>query len=283
MAATGTLAEAPGNIIRGMAGGIVGGMETLDKFVARPLFTRNFGESFRAGLGGGQGVRRVAKDMGDLLGAGYFKAAGDWAQQSALGRLSVSKGVGFGGKIGALGRRGALLGRLGFWGMFPGLAIMGAAEDERGFGVGLAKQGAYFGTMQPLGRMGWHMGAWSGRAGFRAVGKGLSRVGLSTFAKGAGRIFGTTVLPSLFGSVAGVALGGFVLPAAAAWGVGFALHTLPTFARQFRADISRSGFGGDYMDSAGAATMRQMSLQAMSRSHTNARSALGQEGALLHV
>ena len=66
------------------------------------------------------------------------------------------------------------------------------------------------------------------------------------------------------------------------WGVGFALHTLPAFAKQFRADME-GGYGGHYVDSVGAITMRQRSLQAMGRSHVNARSALGQEASLMHV
>ena len=87
---------------------------------------------------------------------------------------------------------------------------------------------------------------------------------------------------AVIGSVAGFALG-IAAWEAARWSVGFALHTLPTFARQFQSDMQREGFGGDYTDSQGAATMRARSLQVMVKSFAYARSALGQEAALMHV
>jgi hypothetical protein len=87
---------------------------------------------------------------------------------------------------------------------------------------------------------------------------------------------------AVIGSVTGFALG-IAAWEAARWSVGFALHTLPTFSRQFQSDMQREGFGGDYTDSQGAATMRARSLQIMGKSFANARSALGQEAALMHV
>ena len=87
----------------------------------------------------------------------------------------------------------------------------------------------------------------------------------------------------LLGGPIGWFIGGLAAMETAKWAVGLALHTLPTFAKQFKADMATSGYGGDYTDTAGAATMRQRSLQVMGKSFVNARSALGQEAALLHA
>ena len=165
----------------------------------------------------------------------------------------------------------------------PGFALWEGSQAEEGLAIGTAMATARFGTFMAGGRMGGQLGAWGARAGFRAAGAGLKKVGLGAVARGAGAFFGTRVVPSLLGGPIGWLAGALMLSEAASWAVGFALHKLPTFASQFRADMDRSGYGGDYLDSAGAATMRQASLQAMRRSHVNARSALGQEGALLHV
>jgi hypothetical protein len=157
-----------------------------------------------------------------------------------------------------------------------------------GFGVGLAKETVGWGAFVAGSSIGLQMGGWAGATAGTAAGGGIgwalgkipgvkSKAAMSigrTLGKGVGAVVGGPV---------GLLVGGLALYEAAAWGVGMALHTLPTFAKQFRADMSASGFGGGYEDSAGAITMRQRGLQAMGKSHMNARSALGQEASLLHV
>ena len=163
---------------------------------------------------------------------------------------------------------------IGFGAMSPhGLAI-GMAEETAGFIVG----GFAMPPAMAAGRI-------AGRAIGRGIGAGLvKRTPFLRWTPGAittaGRIgVGTgAVIGSLTGFAVGIAAW-----EAARWSVGFALHTIPTFARQFQADMQREGFGGDYTDSHGAATMRARSLQVMGKSFANARSALGQEAALMHV
>lgn len=163
---------------------------------------------------------------------------------------------------------------VGFGAMSPHGALVGMAEETAGFVIG----GLTFAPSIALGKI-------AGRRIGASLGAGIARSipflrhvpGLTATA---GRVgFGIGLAG---GTIAGFGLG-LLWWEAARYSVGFALHTLPTFARQFQSDMEREGFGGDYTDTAGAATMRQRSLQVMGKSFANARSALGQEASLLHV
>lgn len=183
-------------------------------------------------------------------------------------------------RMGALGRRAASSAGVLLGGMLPAFAIHGATQDDMGFGIGLAKQMVGWSMFGPGAKFGTHLGGWAaartGMSAGGAVGKipGVKKVATTAVGRFAGAAIGGSV---------GWLLGGFIAMEAAAWTVGFALHTLPTFAKQYKSDMSGSGYGGDYKDSAGAVTMRQRSLQVMGKSFVNARSALGQEASLLHV
>ncbi|NOQ49430.1 MAG: hypothetical protein GQ553_02040 [Nitrosomonadaceae bacterium] len=169
--------------------------------------------------------------------------------------------------------------------MGPGFIIGFGAMSPHGMAVGMVEETAGFivgGFAMPPAIV---AGKIAGRAIGSSIGAGLVKrtpflrwtPGALTTAARAGLGTGAVI-----GSVAGFALG-IAAWEAARWSVGFALHTLPTFARQFQSDMQREGFGGDYTDSQGAATMRARSLQVMGKSFANARSALGQEAALMHV
>ena len=184
------------------------------------------------------------------------------------------------------GRTKSALGVLGR-GLMPGLAIYGATEDEMGFGIGLGKQIAGWTGWGFGSSMGMQMGGWAGGGAVRAASSGLSKIpgvkklAVTAMARTSGKIAGG--VGALIGGPIGWLVGGLAAFETASWAVGMALHTLPTFAKQFKSDMAMSGYGGDYTDSAGAITMRQRSLQVMGKSFVNARSALGQEGALLHA
>lgn len=172
-------------------------------------------------------------------------------------------------------------------GIAPGFAIYMATESEHGFGIGIAEQVAGFTMWGMGGSMGMQLGGWAGGSGMIAAGSAISKVpGVKRLAATAlGRSVGKGAIAAgaMAGGPLGWLIGGLLAFETAAWGVGMALHTLPTFAKQFKSDMSTSGYGGDYTESAGAITMRQRSLQVMGKSFVNARSALGQEGALLHA
>lgn len=176
-------------------------------------------------------------------------------------------------------------------GLAPASIAYFAAQDEMGFGIGLAKEAAAWGTFMAGGSLGMQMGGWAMARTGAAVGGGVERAGAWALGKipgvkkmaatGVGKALGKAA-GAFLGGPAGFLIGAMTAMEATRWAVGFALHTLPTFAKQFRADME-GGYGGDYVDSMGAVTMRQRSLQAIGRSHMNARSALGQEASLMHV
>jgi hypothetical protein len=169
--------------------------------------------------------------------------------------------------------------------MGPGFILGFGAMSPHGMAIGMVEETAGF----IVGGFAMPPAIIAGRIAGRTVGMGIGSAlvrrtpflrwtpGALATASRAGLGTGAVI-----GSVAGFALG-IAAWEAARWSVGFALHTLPTFARQFQSDMQREGFGGDYTDSQGAATMRARSLQVMGKSFANARSALGQEAALMHV
>lgn len=183
-------------------------------------------------------------------------------------------------RMGAIGRRAASGAGVLMGGLLPALAIHGATQDDMGFGIGLAKQTIGWSVFTPGMKMGTHLGGWAaartGMSAGAAAAKipGIKRATATTVGRFAGAALGGSI---------GWLLGGIIAMEAASWAVGMALHTLPTFAKQYKHDMSSGGYGGDYKDSAGAVTMRQRSLQAMGKSYVNARSALGQEASLMHV
>ena len=163
----------------------------------------------------------------------------------------------------------------------PGIILGAAAMSPHGMAVGVAEETAGFiaggATFAPLLAAGKGVGRFTGGYLGEAIAKRVPSLITKTAGMNLGRLVGAGV-----GTAAGF-IGGFVAWEAARWTVGFALHTLPVFSRQFQADMTKEGFGGDYTDTAGAATMRARSLQVMGKSFANARSALGQEAALMHV
>lgn len=230
------------------------------------------------------------------MGFDFFQAAGGhYSSMRSSGpvyaRTGRSVGIRPGGGIGpptpvlsqagmgTVGRRlmqrARSIGRVAGSAVVPGFALWGATQSEHGFAIGFAAEVAGFSVFAAGGTMGMATGATLGGVAMRTAGK-IPFVG---------SLIGETALASGVGLAAGVGwlAGGIIAFEAARWSVGFVLNTLPTFAKQFQKDMGRSGFGGDYIDSAGAATMRQRSLQVMGKSFANARSALGQEASLLHV
>lgn len=222
------------------------------------------------------GLRHVGIGLRESIGVGYMHAGAKHYTRRMKGE--------FAGKVGA--RTKSALGVMAR-GLGPGFVIWGASESEHGFGIGAAEQIAGFTAWGFGGSMGMQLGGWAGGGAMRAAGSGLSKVPgvkkLATTAMGKAVGRSATAAGALLGGPLGWLIGGLVAFETATWGVGMALHTLPTFAKQFKSDMNMSGYGGDYADSAGAITMRQRSLQVMGKSFVNARSALGQEGALLHA
>jgi hypothetical protein len=266
---------------------------------------RPFG--YGAAVGMGRGLHHLGRFAAETSGAGYIHGAfghyrtaartgfmlpAEAAYNPVLDRVLTGKLAGPRAHIGMMGRRAASAAKVLSRGIVPGMTIYFAAQDEMGFGMGLLRETAGLGAWAVGGSLGLQMGGWAAATTGAAVGgtaeggvawalgkiPGIKKIGTTAVGRTAGRVAGAAV-----GGPLGFIIGGFAAYEMAKWGVGFALHTLPTFAKEFRSDMMTSGYGGDYVDTAGAITMRQRSLQAMGRSHTNARSALGQEASLLHV
>jgi hypothetical protein len=274
---------------------------------------RPFGEGVAFGMG--RGMHHLGIAVREMTGASYIGAAYGHYRTAARGYFQASGAIpinawdkyftnihpslgprpGFPrarGVAGALGRRGASAAGIMIRGLAPATLLYFAGQDEMGFGIGLAKEAAGWGAFAVGGSLGLQMGGWAAASTASAAGgaaeggiawalgkiPGIKKVGTTAIGRTIGRAAG-----AFLGGPIGFIVGGMAMMEMARWGVGMALHNLPTFAKEFRADMTTSGYGGDYVDSAGAITMRQRSLQAMGRSHTNARSALGQEASLLHV
>jgi hypothetical protein len=256
---------------------------------------RPFGQGLAVGMGRGMHHLNIA--IREMTGASYISSAfGHYRRAASRGPGLVGAFVPQGTQmrhiVGALGRRGASAAGVMVRGLAPASLLYFAAQDEQGFGLGLAREMAGWGGFAIGGSLGLQMGgfaaAGTGAAAGGATGKGIAwalgkipgvkKVGTAAIGRTLGRAAG-----AFLGGPVGFIVGGMAMMEMARWGVGMALHSLPTFAKEFRADMTTSGYGGDYVDSAGAITMRQRSLQAMGRSHVNARSALGQEASLLHV
>jgi len=178
---------------------------------------------------------------------------------------------------GGVARRVRGIGGVAMSAMGPGFIAYGAATSPHGQLIGGLEEYAGWSTFGAGMQIGKGVGGWLGGS----VASGASKLPMI------GKLLGAGEAATALGAGAGAVIGGFatglIFFEAARWSVGFALHTLPTFAKQFQRDMGRSGFGGDFVDSAGAATMRQRSLQVIGKSFANARSALGQEASLLHV
>lgn len=248
-------------------------------------------------------LRHVGTALYQSTGFDYLHGANRYYARLAASRAAGMEGefamAGMGVRQGGinLGRRaGAFL--RPFAGAFvPGIAIYGGLKSEHGFAAGFVEEVGGFAAWAPGAAAGWHFGGAAGGRLFRGSTAATSR--LLGRAPGLGKIPGVGKILSSFaeGTVsAGVGdlgaflvgglgwlAGGIIAVEAARWTVGLAVHTLPTFAHQFRHEMSRGGYGGEYKETAGAVTMRQRSLQVMGRSGVNARSALGQEASLLHA
>jgi len=250
---------------------------------------RPFGQGLAVGMGRGMHHLNIA--IREMTGASYISSAFGHYRLAAKGHF-LPRRAGIRGTAGALGRRGASAAGVMVRGLAPATLLYYAAQDEQGFGMGLAKETAGWGGFAVGGSLGLQMGGFAAASTGAAVGggagkgiawalgkiPGVKKVGTAAIGRTLGRAAG-----AFLGGPIGFMVGGMAMMEMARWGVGMALHSLPTFAKEFRADMTTSGYGGDYVDSAGAITMRQRSLQAMGRSHVNARSALGQEASLLHV
>jgi len=279
-------------------------MPMAEKFSA--FSHRSLGRGLAVGTG--RGIIHLGRAVNEMSGAPYIGAAFAHYRKAAStrgfmpaanarynpyldkymsGRLGLVKA-----HTGMLGRRAASAAGVMFRGIMPGMLLYYAAQDEMGFGMGLARESAGWMGLAVGGSIGLQMGGWAGATAGSAVGgateggirwalgkiPGLKKTAVAQVGRQLGRTAG-----AFLGGPVGFIVGGLAMMEMARWGVGMALHTLPTFAKEFRSDMTTSGYGGDYVDTAGAITMRQRSLQAMGRSHTNARSALGQEASLLHV
>jgi len=217
----------------------------------------------------------VGKTFKSGVQSAMAEGHGIWAARVRAVPGAARAGV---GRIpGVVSRAGALTKPLGA-AILPAAILFGATHSEHGFGIGFAEEVAGLAAFNIGSSFGMHMGGWAGATATGRIGSVLSKVAGSTRVGAGIRFIGGTA-----GLSVGFLAGGLIAFEAARWTVGFALHTLPTFSRQFQADMARQGFGGDYSDSAGAATMRARSLQVMGRSFANARSALGQEASLLHI
>ena len=266
----------------------------------RAFATRPLPEAFGVGM---KGFGHVAKGIGESVGVGYMTGGiqhyakawrGGYGFQPKTGPMpaewnkyfeSIHPGLkpspGRYPRLSAAGRRGVGAAGVLVRGLMPAFVLHGAVQDEMGFGVGLAKEIAGFAALGPGMSLGLQLGGWAGAtagSGALSVAGKVPGVKKLVGSKVAGRFAG-----ALLGGPIGWLIGGMAAYETASWAVGMALHTLPAFAKQFKSDMARTGYGGDYTDSAGAITMRQRSLQVMGKSFVNARSALGQEGALLHV
>ncbi len=229
----------------------------------------------------GHTARMMTAAMGPNEWEKYFISS-----QSIYGKAGVQAGRGH-----AMMRAGMVRGKsaLGVMmrGIAPAFALYGATESRHGFGIGLVGEIAGFSAWGVGSSLGAQLGGWAGGTGVSAAASGLAKIpgvrkiATTAIAQTTGKIAG--VAGTLLGGPIGWLIGGLAAWETAKWGVGLALSSLPTFAKQFQSDMSISGYGGDYTESAGAITMRQRSLQAMGKSFVNARSALGQEGALLHA
>jgi hypothetical protein len=242
----------------------------------------------------GRGTQHAVSAIGMATGASYIQGTARHTMQYA--HPSIQKTFGLGPQMfaqkgfmarhmpmtkKAMSAAGVALQGL----MGPGFILGFGAMSPHGMAVGMVEETAGF----IVGGFAMPPAIVAGRVAGRAIGRGIGSAlvkgtpfirwtpGALTAASRAGLGTGAVI-----GSVAGFALG-IAAWEAARWSVGFALHTLPTFSRQFQSDMQREGFGGDYTDSQGAATMRARSLQIMGKSFANARSALGQEAALMHV
>ena len=293
------------------ATGFMSGLNRADQFLYRQTnrfweyANRPFGQG--AAIGMGRGMHHLAQFARETTGAGYIRGAfghyrtaartafmlpADAPYNPVLDRVFTGKLAGPRAHIGSAARRAVSASKVLVRGIIPATTLYFASQDEMGFGMGILRETAGLGAWAVGGSMGLQMGGWAAASTGAAVGgateggiawalgkiPGIKKVGTTAVGRTLGRVAGAAV-----GGPLAFLVGGLVAYETARWGVGFALHTLPTFAKEFRADMTTSGYGGDYVDTAGAITMRQRSLQAMGRSHTNARSALGQEASLLHV
>jgi hypothetical protein len=225
------------------------------------------------------GFSKIARDVKSVSGFGYMSAAAKHYNKAGIGLKEISAR---GTTMTLASRTTSTLGVM-MHGLMPAFALYGASHSPHGFGIGLAEEVAGLSLWGMGSSLGTQLGGWSGAGAVRGIGKipGIKKVATTALGKTVGAAAARSA--ALLGGPIGWFIGGLAAFETAKWAVGLALHTLPTFAKQFKADMAMSGYGGDYTDTAGAATMRQRSLQVMGKSFVNARSALGQEAALLHV
>lgn len=167
------------------------------------------------------------------------------------------------GKIGKVGRVGSKA--MGVMGNVPAMALisgvaMGAMTE------GSAGDKATAGVAGAVSMVGWEVGSKAGMVAGAAIGSVVPVVGTA------------------IGAVAGYIAGGL----AGAWASEEGVHGIKGMMDK-RVDLARkqkraSGWYGDTsaFDTQKAATMRQMSLQAMNSGMMSARSGLGHEGVMVH-
>jgi len=213
----------------------------------------------------------------------------------AMGKTAMSA---FGGAFSAYfaysGWQGEVSDRSGFMGMMDAVSIdfgahLGIAHNTRGKMTSLVRSSAEGGWEKASGRAKAQGHAFAG-AGLG----GMMRVGLGSFA---GAQLGHSVL-GMPGAVAGGMAGGFLfktnIRAAAATAViggayvigkGTYEYVKAGYRRGREMRLNGPDTAGDTAAffTQNAFTMRQRSVQAMRRSHLNARSALGQEAQFMHM
>ena len=216
-----------------------------------------------AAEGGSRHIARLEKMRGSGL---YNEKSIDKALEKAKNVHSgggPKKAWGELGKVGKVGRVGSKA--MGVVGNVPAMALisgvaMGAMTE------GSAGDKATAGVAGAVSMVGWEVGSKAGMAAGAAIGSVVPVVGTA------------------IGAVAGYIVSGL----AGAWASEEGVHGIKGMMDK-RVDLARkqkraSGWYGDTsaFDTQKAATMRQMSLQAMNSGMMSARSGLGHEGVMVH-
>ena len=217
----------------------------------------------------GAGGRMTVREGGGALAVRGSSALAKIGQSAARGSMlgAIGKAIGKGAK--ALGPLGTAL-ELAF---VPAIAIGSTIRGSAQWGApsGLEEDyvgGAVYGGARGLG------------AGFGAAGGGITGTILGGAIGSIGGPIGTAigaVVGGITGSVIGESVGGRMLNGPARQ-LGLGARALVRTSRA----VDRAQFGGGFVDTRGAYTMRQRAVQDMSSSMLNARQFLGNEAIFLH-
>jgi len=210
----------------------------------------------------------------------------DTLKQGARSSIGIGKG-GFAG-WGAMGRAG-LAGGIGY-------AAYALTDNPMiGLGIGAATAMGTGGLKNAMNLLEPISMGISAIEGFRnngiggaAVGVGKSWLGFRAWDLGlaAAKVaFKGTAIGAAGGIIKSLAMGPVGLTMAGLAGIGYGAYRGSKYMAQLGRDSRRAKFAGnmDAFMTEGAWTMRQRALQEINRSHTNARTILGQEASYMHV